>query len=62
MPVTIGECPSSFKVSPEDFLNSFIALIIVGRIDKEERNLVEEGIFAILEAGHSPSPAVHSCI
>jgi hypothetical protein len=51
-----------FKISPEDFLNSFIILIIVGRIDKEERNLVEEGILAVLEAGDSPCPVVHSCI
>jgi hypothetical protein len=62
VPVTVGEYLSFFKVSPQDSLDSFITLIIVGGIDKEERNLVEEGIFAILEAGHSLCPAVHSCI
>jgi hypothetical protein len=49
MPVTIGECLSSLKVSPEDFVNSFAILIIVGGIDKEERHLSEGRISAVLE-------------
>jgi hypothetical protein len=53
--VAIGESLSSFKVSPKDFLKSYITLIIVERNDEEERNLVEEGIFAFLEAGCSPA-------